>query len=67
MAGVERLRQSSGAVAVLVSPSLISLTVGKATLEDERLQTGLPVPNSPYGLCGRKATFEEDLNDFSAQ
>ena len=19
---------------------------------------GLPVPNSPYGLCGRKATFE---------
>ena len=21
---------------------------------------GLPVPNSPYGLCGRKATLEED-------
>ena len=21
---------------------------------------GLPVPNSPYGLCGRKATFEEE-------
>ena len=20
---------------------------------------GLPVPNSPYGLCGRKATIEE--------
>ena len=20
---------------------------------------GLPVPNSPYGLCGRKATFKE--------
>ena len=21
---------------------------------------GLPVPNKPYGLCGRKATFEEE-------
>ena len=21
---------------------------------------GLPVPNKPYGLCGRKATFEGD-------
>ena len=21
---------------------------------------GLPGPNSPYGLCGRKATFEEE-------
>ena len=21
---------------------------------------GLPIPNSPYGLCGRKATFEKD-------
>ena len=21
---------------------------------------GHPVPNSPYGLCGRKATFDED-------
>ena len=21
---------------------------------------GLPVPNSPYGLCGRKATVEEE-------
>ena len=21
---------------------------------------GLPVPNSPYGLCGRKATLEEE-------
>ena len=22
---------------------------------------GLPAPNSPYGLCGRKAILEEDL------
>ena len=21
---------------------------------------GLPVPNKPYGLCGRKAKFEEE-------
>ena len=25
-----------------------------------RRTSGLPVPNSPYGLCGRKAAFEED-------
>ena len=24
---------------------------------------GLPVPNSPYGLCGRKATLNEQLVD----
>ena len=24
---------------------------------------GLSVPNSPYGLCGRKATFEEKEED----
>ena len=23
---------------------------------------GSPVPNSPYGLCGRKATLDERLN-----
>ena len=24
---------------------------------------GLPVPNKPYGLCGRKAAFEEEEED----
>ena len=24
------------------------------------VRPGLPVPDSPYSLCGRKATFEED-------
>ena len=24
---------------------------------------GLPVPNKPYGLCGRKATFEEEEDE----
>ena len=28
---------------------------------------GLPVPNSPYGLCGRKATLNLKFVDFSAQ
>ena len=23
---------------------------------------GLPAPNSPYGLCGRKATFDEEAS-----
>ena len=26
---------------------------------------GLPVPNSPYGLCGRKAAFEEEEDSIS--
>ena len=25
---------------------------------------GLPVPNSPYDLCGRKATFEEENDEL---
>ena len=24
---------------------------------------GLPGPNSPYGLCGRKAIFDDDDDD----
>ena len=36
--------QSSKAVSVLSSGS----------------RHGLPVPNSPYGLCGRKATLDEE-------
>ena len=27
---------------------------------------GLPVPNSPYGLCGRKATLQQKQHFFSA-
>ena len=57
---------------VLGSPSLIVLTVSgcKATLNLNRSthkaqelcesrggRPGLPVPDSPYGLCGRKATL----------
>ena len=32
------------------------------TLENQTLlkPEPLPVPNKPYGFCGRKATFEED-------
>ena len=61
-------------VAVLGSPSLIVRTVsvdGKAALNFPRLQSsvcenrgdrpGLPVPNSPYSLCGRKATLNKTL------
>ena len=55
---------------VLGSPSLIVLVVSvdvKATLEEHSRtkelcesrggRPGLPVPNSLYGLCGRKATL----------
>ena len=57
-------------VAVLGSPSLIILTVsvdvkqhlkklrGCVRVEVE-VSPGLPVPRTPYGLCGGKATFEE--------
>ena len=59
-------------VAVLGSPSLTVRTVSVDVsnilrssifrvqeLCESRLggRPGLPVPNSPYGLCGRKATF----------
>ena len=27
---------------------------------------GLPVPNSPYDLCGRKATLEEEASQFQS-
>ena len=47
----------------------VYITVVKTLLQDVRTQElcegrggrpGLPVPNSPYGLYGRKATFEEE-------
>ena len=57
-------------VAVLGYPSLIDLVVSLDVKELERSEqelcqgrggrAGLPVPNSPYGLCGRKATLEEE-------
>ena len=59
-------------VDVLSSPSLTVLMVSvdvKRHSEDDRNRAqelcerrgghpGLPVPNSPYGLCGRKATLK---------
>ena len=33
----------------------------------EGARTGLPVPNSPYGLCGRKATLKKKKINFRAQ
>ena len=57
---------------VLDSPSLIVLTISVDVKQHRRQNNraqelcgrqderpGLPVPSSPYGLCGRK-TFEED-------
>ena len=63
-------------VAVLDSPSLIVLMVSvdvkrhlkkMCGCQNEKLsegrggRPGLSVPNSPYGLYGRKATLEEDV------
>ena len=59
--------------AVLGSSSLTVLTVSvdikqhctikvsevRSCVKVEVGRPGLPVPNSPYGLCGRKAAFEE--------
>ena len=63
-------------VAVLGSPSLIVLIVcgSKATFEEVHYKApelcgsrggrpGLPVPNNPYGLCGRKATLNQSSGD----
>ena len=35
--------------------------------ESQGGRPGLPVPNSPYGLCGRKATFNLKLETLRAQ
>ena len=63
-------------VAVLGSPSLIVLMVSvdvkqhgrrnsahraQELCENRGGRPGLPVPNSPYGLCGRKATLNSKL------
>ena len=39
------------------------VTAGRAPklCESRGGRPGLPVPNSPYGLCGREATLEEVL------
>ena len=64
-------------VAVVGSPFLIALMVsvdvkhhwnyifyrGQELCESRGGRPGLPVPRSPYGLCGRKAAFEEDENN----
>ena len=47
-------------VAILGSPSLISLMVFvkvKQHCESRGGHPGLPVPNKPYGFCGRKAAL----------
>ena len=61
-------------VTVLGSPSLIILMVSvdvkqhstwnsdtQELCESRGDRPGLPVPNNPYGLCGRKATFSLEL------
>ena len=56
-------------VTVMGSPSLLVLMVSvdvkpldivQELCESRGGRPGLPVPNSPYGLCGRKAAL--DLN-----
>ena len=47
-------------VDVLGSPSLIVLTMSSVDVklcESRGGRPGLPVPNSPYGFCGRKAAL----------
>ena len=65
-------------VAVLGSPSLTVLRVSvdvKQHLKKKKAhelyesrggRPGLPVPNSPYGLCRQKATLEEELHEDRA-
>ena len=51
-------------VAVLGSPSLTVLMLqarAQELYESRGGRPGLPVPDSPYGLCGRKATLNLDL------
>ena len=59
-------------VAVMGSPSLIVLMVSvdvkpfraQDLCESRGGRHGLPVPNSPYGLCGRKATLNCSISEL---
>ena len=57
-------------MAVLGAPSLIVLVVSvdfKKHLkmcESRGGRPGLPVPNSPYGLCGRKETLNCSISEL---
>ena len=42
------------------SPSLIVPTVRSCVSESRGGRPCLPVPNKPYGLCGRKATLNDE-------
>ena len=44
---------------LLQSPELMELC------ESRGGRPGLPVPNSPYGLCGRKATLNSNRRLYS--
>ena len=39
----------------------------RSSCESRRGRPGLSVANRPYGLCGRKATFEEESKKIRAQ
>ena len=41
-------------------PASASPDRGQDLCESRRGRPELPVPNGPYGLCGRKAAFEEE-------
>ena len=41
----------------------ITVTRAQEPCESRGGRPGLPAPNSPYGLCGRKATLEEEEED----
>ena len=51
----------------LAKLTLIQLVTAQELRESRGGRHGLPVPNSPYGLCGRKATLNSitDLNRSS--
>ena len=52
---------SRGSVSISGNINFNSRFIGAEELCESRGGCpGLPVPNSPYGLCGRGATFEED-------
>ena len=71
---IEPRRCEKVEVDVLGSPSLIVLTVSvhvkqhlnnraQELCESRGGRPGLPVPNSPYGLCGRKATLKNGAQE----
>ena len=48
----------------MVKMAITAAATRSCTCESRGSRPGLPVPNSPYGLCGRNATFNRKIAEL---